>query len=45
MQVKAFQSFALGVAVFVLASLFVSYNRLVRSVETAAVEAGVVDRT
>jgi hypothetical protein len=44
MRTKAIRGFLFGAAALSLALLLVSYARLVRTVEIAAREAGVIDR-
>jgi hypothetical protein len=44
MQAKALVRLVCGVTAFALASLLFSYGRLIRTVETAATEAGFTER-
>jgi hypothetical protein len=44
MQARVLQPFLLGITALAVASLILSYNRLLRSVESAATAAGLIDR-
>ncbi len=44
MQARLLQPFLFGLTAVAIASLLLSYNRLLRSVENAATAAGLIDR-